>query len=64
MWSVVEGLSFCRVKFFFLLGEIHFSVDLLKVDFGQISQDKADIVSAAGSLLKSWVNEFSVSPLE
>ena len=37
MQSVVESLSFCRMKFFFLLGEIHFSVDLLKVDFGQTS---------------------------
>lgn len=37
MWSVVESLSFCRMKFFFLLGEINFSVHVPKVDFGQTS---------------------------
>lgn len=49
MWSVVESLSFCRMKFFFLLGEIHISVDLLTVDFGQTSRDETDTGSAAGS---------------
>lgn len=63
MWSAVGSLSFCRMKFFFLLREIHFSVDLLKVDLARLHETRLT-QAVLQAPLKSEVKELPVSPLE